>query len=152
MPTLAFREATRADLESLVALLADDPLGAERESPGVPLADDYLRAFAAIENDPNNELLLAVDAGRVLGMLQLTYIPYLTHRGSWRALIEGVRVASASRGRGIGARLIEAAVERARARGCAMVQLTSDKRRTDALRFYAQLGFVASHEGFKRLL
>ncbi|MEZ5659224.1 MAG: GNAT family N-acetyltransferase [Burkholderiaceae bacterium] len=145
-----FRLATERDLERIVALLADDPLGATRENPGPPLPDSYRSAYAEIAADPNNEIWLAMRDGLVIGVLQLTIIPTLTHGGSRRALIEGVRVATQARGAGVGAQMIEAAVGRARQRGCAMVQLTSDKRRPDAIRFYERLGFSASHEGFKR--
>lgn len=130
-------------------MLASDPLGAERETSVQPLPDSYYAAFEAIGRDPNNELTVAVMGGRVAGVLQITFIPYLTYRGSWRALIEGVRVDDSVRSSGIGSQLIEWAIERARQRGCHMVQLTSDKARPDAIRFYQKLGFVASHEGLK---
>ena len=130
-------------------MLADDPIGAKREAYGLPLPDSYYEAFAAIDQDPNNELVVAVQNTRVVGVLQLTFIPYLTYRGRGRALIEGVRVDSALRSSGVGRRLFEWAIERARARGCHMVQLTSDKERPDAIRFYESLGFAASHEGMK---
>ena len=147
--TLTFRPATEQDLPAIVALLADDPLGSTRESPEVPLQDGYYRAFSAIEQDPNNELILAIDGERVAGVLQITFIPYLTYQGSWRALIEGVRVAKDLRSRGVGKALFAWAIERARRRECRIVQLTTDKDRPDALRFYEDLGFVASHEGMK---
>jgi GNAT superfamily N-acetyltransferase len=145
-----FRLATRDDLPHLVRLLAADPLGAERESPGEPLAEAYLEAFAAIERDPNNELLVAEIDGAVAGVLQLSYLPSLTYRGSWRGQVEGVRVDGAIRGRGIGRALIEEAAGRARARGCRLLQLTTDRRRDDAIRFYEELGFRPSHLGMKR--
>jgi len=135
---------------ALVRLLADDPLGAQREAATSPLAGSYYAAFDAIERDPNNELIVAETAdGQLAGMLQLTFIPYLTYRGGWRALVEGVRVVAPMRSRGVGRRLFEWAIERARERGCHMIQLTSDKARPDAIRFYESLGFVASHEGMK---
>ena len=130
-------------------MLADDPLGAKREAYASPLPDRYYDAFKAIDDDANNELVVAVLAGKVVGVLQLTFIPYLTYRGGWRALIEGVRVDSAQRSSGTGHRLLEWAIERARERGCHLVQLTSDKERPDAIRFYQGLGFEASHEGLK---
>ena len=148
-PRLEFRPAAARDLEALVALLADDPLGATREAPSKPLDPRYAQAFAAIDSDPNNELILLEADGQLAGMMQLTFIPYLTHTGSWRCLVEGVRVARAFRGRGFGSRMLERAIERARERGCGLVQLTSDKQRPDALRFYETLGFRATHEGFK---
>jgi GNAT superfamily N-acetyltransferase len=148
-PPLAFRAATRGDLEKIVRLLADDPLGAKRETYTLPLPEHYRRAFESIDKDPNNELVVATLSGRVVGVLQITFIPYLTYRGSWRALIEGVRVDSSVRSGGIGRKMFEWAIERAKQRGCHMVQLTSDKSRPDAIRFYEGLGFVASHEGLK---
>lgn len=141
-----FREAERRDLPQLIALLADDELGRTRESVDESL---YSESFEAILRDPNNAMIVAVDGEEVIGMLQLTLIPGLSRRGAWRALIESVRVASSRRGSGVGRALIEFAVGRAREHGCAIVQLTSDKRRGDALRFYASLGFEATHEGLK---
>ena len=146
---LNFRAARSADLEALIGLLADDPLGATREIPPPPLDPRYAQAFAAIDADPNNELVVLEVDDRLAGLMQLTFIPYLTHTGSWRCLVEGVRVAREFRGRGLGTRLLEHAVGRARERGCSLVQLTSDKQRPDALRFYEALGFRATHEGFK---
>jgi GNAT superfamily N-acetyltransferase len=146
---LSFRRAIRGDLQDIVRLLADDPLGAKRETYASPLPESYRAAFEAVDGDANNELVVAILGGRVVGVLQVTFIPYLTYRGSWRALIEGVRVDSSIRSGGIGRKMIEWAIERARQRGCHMVQLTSDKSRPDAIRFYENLGFVASHEGLK---
>lgn len=145
-----FRIATSADLPAIVAMLAADPLGAKRERNTSPLPQAYYDAFAAIDHDANNELMVAVSADNtILGVLQLTFIPGLTYQGGWRALVEGVRVASELRSSGIGRQLFEWAIQRARARGCHMLQLTSDKMRPDAIRFYESLGFVASHEGLK---
>ena len=149
---LCFRRATREDVPAIVALLAADPLGAKRESYASPLPASYYAAFEAIDRDPNNELVVGEIEDRVVAVLQMTFIPYLTYRGGRRALIEGVRVASEIRSRGIGRTLFEWAIERARERGCHMVQLTSDKARPDAIRFYESLGFVASHEGLKLIL
>jgi len=146
---LRVRRATRADVADIVRLLADDPLGAKREHSASPLPDSYYTAFDAIDRDPNNELVVAEVAGKVVGVLQVTSIPYLTYRGSWRAQIEGVRVEASMRSAGIGRRLFEWAIERARDRGVRLVQLTSDKARPDAIRFYESLGFKASHEGLK---
>nr|WP_229789969.1 GNAT family N-acetyltransferase [Pilimelia terevasa] len=128
-------------------MLADDPLGAARESP-----DDltpYAAAYAVIDADPHQLLAVAERDGRVVGTLQLTFLPGLARRGTTRAQIEAVRVASGERGSGLGATLMEWAVEQARDRGCGLVQLTSDSSRTDAHRFYERLGFKASHVGFK---
>lgn len=147
---LRFREATREDLPAIVGLLADDPLGAARETVAAPLPASYQAAFDAIDRDPLHELVVAQAAdGAVVGVLQLSFIPGLSHRGAWRALIEGVRVAAALRSSGVGRAMFRWAIERARARGCRMVQLTSDKARPDAIRFYESLGFTASHEGMK---
>lgn len=152
-PELSFRQATAADLESIVCMLADDPLGAQREAFRQPLPGSYRHAFAAIEADPNNELVLAcLPDSTIAGVLQLTFIPSITYQGSWRALIEGVRVSSASRGQGIGRAMFEWAMQRARERHCHLLQLTTDKARPDALRFYQSLGFIASHEGMKMRL
>jgi len=148
--TLRFRGATAADLPAIVAMLANDPLGAQRERLEDPLPPSYLSAFEAIARDPNNELVVAEGAdGQVVGVLQLTCTPYITHQGGWRATIEGVRVHESWRSAGVGRRLFEWAIARARERGCHLVQLTTDKQRPDALRFYEQLGFVATHEGMK---
>ena len=146
---LEIRRARRDDLPAIVHLLADDPLGASREADVSPLPDSYYAAFDAIDADANQELVVVESGERVIGVLQLTFIPYLTYQGSWRALIEGVRVAADRRSGGIGRRMIQWCIERSRQRGCRMVQLTSNKSRADAIRFYKRLGFVASHEGFK---
>ncbi|MDX2206824.1 MAG: GNAT family N-acetyltransferase [Gemmatimonadales bacterium] len=146
---VAMRSALRTDLEAIIQLLADDPLGRERENASLPLSIRYEAAFDAIAGDPNNELVVAEQNGTVIGVMQITFIPYLTHQGSWRALIEGVRVAAGSRGSGVGKRMFAWAISHARERGCRLVQLTSDKSRPDAIRFYQSLGFVASHEGMK---
>ncbi|MHB0775044.1 N-acetyltransferase family protein [Halomonas sp. WWR20] len=149
---ISFREAIRQDLDAIVQLLADDPLGATREDGSRPLKEAYLGAFEAIDSDPNNVLYVAEHGDRVIGVLQLTFIPYLTYQGSWRALIEGVRVHRDYRSGGVGRRFFQWAIDRARERGCYIVQLTSDKSRPDAIRFYESLGFTASHEGLKLLL
>lgn len=147
---LTFREAVQEDIATLVQMLAADELGATREDTSHPLNPRYLAAFAAIQYDPNNLLIVAESAGEIVGMLQLTFIPYLTHIGSWRCLIEGVRVHAAHRGEGIGRQLLQWAIAQAHAKEvCSIVQLTSDKQRADALRFYQSLGFEATHEGFK---
>jgi GNAT superfamily N-acetyltransferase len=145
----SLRRATREDLPAIVALLADDVLGAQRERPGPPLAPGYAQAFDAIERDPNCELLVACRDGRVVGTMQLDYTPGLSRQGAWRATIEAVRVASPERSRGTGRAMIEWAIERAHARGCRVVQLSTDRSRVDAHRFYERLGFVASHLGMK---
>jgi len=150
---LVFRLANSSDLVEIVRMLADDRLGANREHFSVPLLTGYVDAFASIDQDPNNEVLVVqARDGTLLGFLQVTYIPNLTYQGRWRALIEGVRVKSENRSGGVGKALIAHAIGRARARNCYLVQLTSDKTRTEALRFYESLGFRATHEGFKLFL
>lgn len=146
---LDFRQARESDIPELVNLLADDDLGAAREDVSLPLNQRYPDAFRSIQRDPNNELTVVESNAVLVGMLQLTFIPYLTHTGSWRCLIEGVRIAKDYRGQGLGSRFIDWAIARASERSCGIVQLTSDKKRPDALRFYAALGFEATHEGFK---
>lgn len=146
---LSFRPATRNDVADIIRLLADDPLGAKRERYEDPLPSNYYDAFKAIDTDPNNELVVACNNEQVIGVLQLTFIPYLTYQGGWRALIEGVRVNAALRSEGVGRTMFEWAISRAKQRGCHLVQLTMDKRRPDARRFYESLGFQATHEGMK---
>ena len=146
---LTFRQARESDLEYLILMLADDALGSQREDPSGSLNQRYIDAFKAITKDPNNELIVLQLGDKVVGMLQLTFIPCLSHIGSRRCLIENVRVASDYRGRGIGATIIKWVIDRATERHCCMVQLTSDKQRPDAIRFYESHGFKATHEGFK---
>lgn len=143
---LIIRDAIRADVPAIVDMLADDPLGATREHPGDPA---YLAAFDALSGDPRQLLVVAEIGGEVVGTLQLSLLPGLSRRGATRGLIEAVRVRSDQRGGGLGARLITWAIDTARERGCALVQLTTDASRTDAHRFYERLGFVASHVGMK---
>jgi GNAT superfamily N-acetyltransferase len=145
---LKARRAVRPDLPRLLELLADDDLGRNREAVG-STDPAYGQAFDAIDRDVNQQLLVAELDGRVVGMLQLTFIPGLSRRGAWRANIEAVRVDSALRSRGIGRWLLVQALDAARRRGCRLAQLASDKRRSQAHAFYGALGFVASHEGFK---
>ncbi len=146
---LNFREATSADVIHIVKMLADDPLGVKREDFQDPLPQSYVDAFQTINADPHNELVVAELEGEVVGVLQLTFIPYLTYQGGWRALIEGVRVSSDHRDQGFGHQLFEWAIDRAKERDCHLIQLTSDKARPDAIRFYENLGFKATHEGMK---
>jgi len=146
---LEFRKANLQDLPAIVVMLADDPLGSKREQFSTPILDSYSAAFNAIDSDPNNELVVVCHEGTVIGVLQLTFIPYLTYQGSWRALIEGVRVSQDYQSQGVGQKLFEWAIDRAKERKCRMLQLTTDKARADALRFYERLGFKATHEGMK---
>jgi GNAT superfamily N-acetyltransferase len=150
--SLTLRDARRDEISAIVAMLADDMLGGSREVTTEPLPQGYYDAFDALARDPNNRLLIAERDGDVVGTLQLTFIHGLSRQGSKRALIEAVRVAAAFRGKGLGEDIIRAAIEIAREAGCAMVQLTTDKSRKDAHRFYERLGFVASHEGMKLTL
>jgi ribosomal protein S18 acetylase RimI-like enzyme len=152
MNDLTFRRASAADLEDIVALLADDELGRKREDPDPPLNPRYIDAFAAIDADRNQFLAVVEEGGQIVGCLQLSFIPGLSRLGLWRGQIESVRIASTRRGGGLGKRMFEWAIEECRKRGCEIVQLTTDKCRTDARRFYEGLGFVASHEGMKRAL
>ena len=146
------RRAVAADLPALVGLLADDPLGAAREAAGDEGMAAYVRAFALIDADPA-QLLVAVQEGDdVVGTLQLTVVPGLSRRGALRAQIEAVRIRADRRGAGLGEALVRWAIAEAGRRGCALVQLTSDRTRTDAHRFYERLGFVASHTGYKLAL
>ncbi len=144
-----FRQARRSDLETIIAILADDDLGQTREDPSVPLSSEYVSAFEAIDTDPNQLLTVIEIGGKVAGTLQLTFIPGLSRFGSWRGQIEAVRIAREHRGGGLGHQLFEWAIAQCRARGCRLVQLTTDKTRPGAHRFYEQLGFTASHEGYK---
>jgi GNAT superfamily N-acetyltransferase len=147
MGDLEIRPAAADDVPAMVAMLADDPLGAQRESP-----DDltpYLAALERLRADPNQHLVVAVREGRVVGTLQLTIVPGLSRKGATRSIIEGVRVHADERGSGLGTQLIEWAIEESRRQDCQLVQLTSDVTRTDAHRFYERLGFTASHVGFK---
>ncbi|WP_027669101.1 GNAT family N-acetyltransferase [Rhizobium leguminosarum] len=148
-----FRLARLSDLAAIVRLLGDDDLGGAREIVSDPVDARYLSAFAAIEADANQLLAVATDAAdQVVGSLQLSFLPGLSRTGMWRGQIESVRVASDLRGSGLGAQFIEWAIAQCAERGCGLVQLTSDKTREDAIRFYERLGFVASHEGLKRNL
>lgn len=147
-----FRVATEQDLERIVEMLADDKLGATREQFVLPLPEVYREAFRAIDADPNNELVVACLGNEVVGVQQITFTPHLTRQGGWRATIEGVRTSSTVRGKGIGSALINWAIQRAQQRGCHLIQLTTDKTREDAIRFYERLGFQATHEGMKMKL
>jgi GNAT superfamily N-acetyltransferase len=144
-----FRAAMAADLPAIIALLADDELGQSREKAGEPLDQRYREAFRAIEADANQFLAVAVLGDTVIGTLQISFVPGLARLGSWRGQLEAVRIAAAHRNGGLGRQMVEWVIEQCSARGCAMVQFTTDKRRKDAQRFYERIGFVASHEGYK---
>lgn len=146
---VSIRDATVEDLPAIVRLLADDALGARRETVSDPLPRAYYTAFEAVQRQAGNRLLVAEDAGAIVGCLQLVLLPGLSRMGATRAQIEAVRVAGAARGRRIGERLVRHAIDAARLAGCRLVQLTSDRSRVDAHRFYERLGFVGSHLGMK---
>lgn len=149
MLDLIIREATSEDLPQIIQLMCDDPLGNTREKYTVPLLKCYTDAFNNIVNDKNNILIVACYNKNVIGNLQITFTQYLSHKGSKRATIENVRVAKDKRNLGIGTLLMKYAINLAKENGCSIVQLTSNKARTDAHRFYKKLGFQNTHEGFK---
>lgn len=149
---IRFRQARRDDVPAIAALLADDVLGTERESPD---ENAYLKAFGDMQAQGGNQYLVAVDSdgdGNILGCAQLVIIPGLSRTGMKRALVEGVRVAAAARGQGIGKRLMAEIHAIAAAEGCGLVQLTTDRARDAALGFYQRLGYVHSHHGMKLAL
>jgi GNAT superfamily N-acetyltransferase len=152
MSDLTFRTATRDDLHAVVALLSDDELAENREKPvgGEGVGEEYSRAFAAMESEHYNHMLLAESGGRIVGALQLVFVPGLSRRGAKRAIVESVRVVSDQRGQNVGTALMKEATRLAREGGCSLVQLTSDTRRSRAHLFYRRLGFVQSHCGFKK--
>ena len=146
---LSYRAARREDLPLIVGLIVEDSVVATDDDPADALDADYTAALAAIDADPNQEMIVVEMDGAAIGCFQLSYIPGLMRRGMWRGQIELVHVSDTMRNRGIGAEMMRWALQRCRERGCGMVQLTSNKRRTDAHRFYERLGFLKSHEGFK---
>ncbi len=146
---MALREARREDIRRIVEMLADDEVARGREDLSCNNRAAYEIAFDAIAADPNNTLYVWDQDGAVMGCLQLTFIPGLSYQGSWIAKVEGVRVDHSLRGLGIGEQMMDAMIEKSRARGCKQLQLTTNKRRIDAQRFYRRLGFEASHEGMK---
>jgi len=151
--SVVLRRAQRDDVAAIVGLIAADQLGATRDGVDSPAdLDAYTAAFEAIDADPAHLLVVAARAGAVVGTMQLSFLPGLARRGALRAQIEAVRVAESQRGSGLGAAILTWAIDEARRRGCALVQLTTDKTRTDAHRFYQRLGFVSSHEGMKLAL
>ena len=147
MSEILIRRAVEADLPTIVALLSDDDIGSGREAPDE--LGPYREAFESIDADPSEFLAVAERDGQIVGTLQLSVIPGLSRQGTLRGQIEAVRVSSAARGSGLGERLMRWAIDQARDRGCTLVQLTSDKRRPDAHRFYDRLGFQPTHEGYK---
>jgi GNAT superfamily N-acetyltransferase len=152
MPDLIFRRAIEADVPAIIKLLADDMLGSSREELGAERLPQYLNAFRAIDSDANQFLLVVDDGSEIVGTLQLTFIAGLARGGLKRGLIEAVRVASERRGEKIGEAMLTWSVDKCRRESCGIVQLTTDKARTDAHRFYDRLGFEASHIGYKTML
>lgn len=147
---MIIRKATASDVPTIVQMLADDKLGEKREDHSSPLPKCYSEAFEKIDINKNQYLLVAEsDSNQILGTLQLTFIQYLTYQGGVRAQIEAVRVHKECRGKGVGKAMIEWAIEKAKNEGAHVVQLTTDKKRPEAIRFYQDLGFTASHEGMK---
>jgi len=146
---MIIRKAKREDVYFIVEMLANDELGKLREDFQNPLPEKYYDAFDNIEKDQNQELVVMEDAGHVIGTLQLSFIQYLTYQGGIRAQIEAVRVHQDYRGKGIGKQLFLWAIERSKEKGAHVVQLTTDKKRPDALKFYKGLDFRDSHEGLK---
>jgi ribosomal protein S18 acetylase RimI-like enzyme len=146
--SVTIRRARRDDVGSIVAMLADDPLGSARERLEDPLPPLYFRAFEALEQAPHIQLVVAQDGdGAVVGCLQLCVLPGLSSQGASRGLIEDVRVATHCRSRGIGEQLVQWAVTEARGKGCKLIELFTHRTRVDAQRFYARLGFAPSHVG-----
>jgi ribosomal protein S18 acetylase RimI-like enzyme len=149
---VAVRRALRGDLPRIVVILHDDGLGKRREDPSLPLDARYIAAFERLDGDDDHLMLVLQQEDRVVGYLQLSFIPGLSRRGMLRGHIEAVRIAGDRRGQGLGTILLNRAIDECRARDCGLVQLTSDKQRLDARRFYERAGFVAAHEGFKLFL
>ncbi len=147
---MIFRKATRDDLQIIIQLIADDALGKTRENYNDPLPDQYIEAFESINIDPNQELIVVENLEKeIIGTLQLTFIQYLTYQGGIRAQIEAVRIRKDQRGKGVGQKMFEWAIFRAKQKGAHVLQLTTDKKRPEAIKFYKKLGFKDSHEGMK---
>ena len=143
------RTATRSDLSAVIALLVDDVLGAGRDTLTPDLDPAYAAAFAAIARDPNQKIVVMERAGRIIGCMQVSYLPGLSRKGMWRGQIESVRITRDLRGQGLGRTFLLWAIEDCRQRGCGLVQLSTDASRTEAHRFYIALGFEPSHVGMK---
>ena len=151
-PNIRFRLAKRADLPSIVRMLADDELGSQRERFEDPLPEAYYAAFEKVERDANHELIVAERNGEVVATLHLMFLPSISYQGGLRAQIESVRVDRPFQGQGIGSALVQWSMQRAKQRGAHLVQLTTHKSREDAHRFYERLGFKGTHVGMKRNL
>jgi GNAT superfamily N-acetyltransferase len=147
---MKFRKATKNDLSIIVEMIADDELGKKRENFQIPLPTEYLEAFKKIIADENQELIVVEDESpEIIGTLQLSFIQYLTYRGGIRAQIEAVRIRKDKRGMGVGKTMFQWAINRAKERNAHLLQLTTDKKRPKAIKFYENLGFKATHEGMK---
>lgn len=145
-----FRKATKSDVSSIVKMIADDELGKKRENYKNPLPEEYLNAFKKINADDNQELIVVENGNaEIIGTLQLSFIQYLTYKGGIRAQIEAVRIRKDQRGLGIGKTMFKWAINRAKERNAHLLQLTTDKKRPKAIKFYEDLGFKATHEGMK---
>ena len=149
---ISFSKANENDLDSIVALIADDPLGLLREDYKMPLPDAYKNAFKMMQDDPHAHLIVAKHHNVIVGVAQINFLTYLTYQGGTRAQIEGVRIHKDYRSKGIGKQLFQYLIALAKEQGCHLVQLTTDKSRPDALRFYENLGFEQSHIGLKHHL
>ncbi len=143
------RKATKEDLPQIIEMLANDILGQKRENFQIPLPEVYYAAFSRIDSDPNQELIVVEIQGKVAGTMQISHLQYLTYQGGMRTQVEAVRIREDLTGQGIGQKMIEWAINSAKEKGAHMVQLTSDKLRPDAIRFYERLGFKSTHEGMK---
>ena len=147
---MKFRKANKQDVIAIVSMIADDKLGTLREDFQDPLPEQYYLAFENINNDPSQELIVVENVDQVVvGTMQLSFIQYLTYQGGIRAQIEAVRIRKDQRGKGLGEEMFLWAIEKSKKRGAHLLQLTTDKKRPEALKFYERLGFVASHEGMK---
>lgn len=147
---MLFRKATKTDVQAIVAMIADDDLGKTRENFQVPLPEEYYIAFKNINSDNNQELIVVENnESEIIGTLQLSFIQYLTYRGGIRAQIEAVRIRKDQRGTGLGTKMFEWAIERAKEKKAHVLQLTTDKKRPKAINFYKKLGFIDTHEGMK---
>lgn len=147
---MTFRKAIQNDLSSIVGMIADDELGKKRENFKNPLPTEYISAFENIKKDKNQELIVVENNEKeVIGTLQLTFIQYLTYQGGIRAQIEAVRIRKDQRGIGLGKKMFEWAIQRAKERKAHLLQLTTDKKRPKAIKFYEELGFKSTHEGMK---
>lgn len=148
-PNIIIRKAKRDDVDQIIQLLANDPLGKQRECYQQPLPQHYYAAFTEIDGDKNNYLIVVEDQHKIIGTLQLVILTHLTYQGGKRGQIEAVRIDESYRGRGVGNLMIEWAINKAREVGCHLMQLTMDKKRDETIEFYKKSGFVASHEGLK---